>query len=221
MIFLTVASAFFVSIAVLINGQMAKNQARDSINQLESFVRGSLNDVNNGYYPELATQGVNCIVAGGVVTSYTIAGANNRGTSQTCVLIGKSITFRANSLEIGTWIAPKNIASVASKTPMKEIVELRDNKPYRWGMTKQIADETYYVLNTNFGADAAASASDFVSGAQSVSVYVEQPAGSNTLVPANNKTVCFSKAGTNAFASLVLAEDYALKVRTDYNGAGC
>ncbi|MEI6237228.1 MAG: hypothetical protein WCP03_01325 [Candidatus Saccharibacteria bacterium] len=228
MLFLAVSGVFFVSISLIIRGQLVKHQTRDAIEQLESVVRVALNDVNNGYYPEVGN-GFSCNESG-VVKPLPNNVPDNRGTSLNCLLIGKSITFKATELTVDTWIALKTIAKSDSLNGMNKINQLTMTMPYKWGIKKTPATAvTYYIFNTNFGADNleindiyvyGESTDAFVSGSQATTIYKASSAGLPALDQLTDGAVCFEK-DTNSNMSLIIAEFNSLTVKTDYLGKDC
>ena len=186
MMFLAVSGAIFVSVAIMISGQLDKYQSKDAVNQLESTVRGVLNDVTNGYYPITDTN-PSC---GGA--SY------QRGSSQTCMFAGKSITFEANDILIQAYGVKIDRINPINNINQLLPLNLNETKPYQWGITPiSPSSSVYYILNTNF-ATATNLAGNFLSGTQSVSLFY----GSNlALVDSSNNKVCF-KLNSHPFKSI-------------------
>jgi len=211
MIFLTVSSVLFISVAVLISGQLGKHQARDAVNQVESVVRGVFSDVGNGYFPEVG-QKVSCTIdINGVGTAQLngISGSN-RGTVTNCIIVGKKITFKPSNIEIETLAANSGILSVSS-TNIQPIIGLKETKGYKWGMTRSgTNDKTYYVLFSNYSSQTGASG-EFLSGYQNITTkdgafLAVSQANSNNLV-------CF-KNGSNT-SSITIA-DNTQKISSNY-----
>ncbi|MEM6998011.1 MAG: hypothetical protein AAF413_03825 [Patescibacteria group bacterium] len=90
MIFLTVASAMFVSAISIFTRYQRTTQFNQSVKQFESELRDVVNDVATGVYPEL--NGIRCRDSGGSIT-FEVSAAAATGQNNECVLIGKAIQF--------------------------------------------------------------------------------------------------------------------------------
>ena len=219
MIFLIISSAVFVSVAMLIGGQLDRYQSRDAIDNLESIVRGALNDVANGYYPMIASK-FNCSVdaSGMPIVSSVPAGAGgyDRGENKACVIVGKGLVFETKQLTIQTYVAGSDITTI-NLGKITTIKGLEEVKEYKWGVELPTKVE-YYILNTNFENVAKGeidSTSTLVSGAQAVKLYD----GGLNLVTDDTKRICFDNGRYKS--SLEFSTKGALVVTANYQDEGC
>lgn len=220
MMFLAVSGVIFVSVALMISGQLDKYQSKDAMNQLESSVRGVLNDVTNGYYPMIG-QEFNCSGPTGV-------SGENRGTNQNCVLAGKSIKFESQDILIETYVTskdtqkiPENINVIsASVSPdrLTPIDSLKETKSYQWGIMPKTNDK-YFILNTIYSYNT----SDFTasqSGSQNVELYYSSDDGGILQdVTTNTNKACFKNGGHNS--SLEFGIGGTLTVKTNFQDTSC
>ena len=203
---------------------MDKYQSRDAMNQIESQVRGTLNDVTNGYYP-LALSNIYCGT-----------GAFSRGANQSCVFAGKSIEFQANGILVKTWLAPSDIIPPITYTDLTYSGSSLDQIiPYNWGITpisnssnpsKNYLNKTYFILNTvyNYTYNTAEPTS-FTSGAQNVVFELLNDSGTSptlNLIESdsnNDKLVCFTNG--NEISSLEFLTVGSLGVQVNFNDSRC
>jgi hypothetical protein len=212
MIFLAVSGVIFVSVALLISGQLNNTQTKDSINNIESVVRGVLNDVSNGYYPEVGTN-FTCTTAFGSPPTVGNVGGTDRGTHMNCLLIGKKITFNKDNLLIDTAVASSASTTIDANL-FAHPIDLRETKDYKWGLQhKGALSQIFYVLNTSFGAGA------FVTGAQAVKIYDGNTSPITLLT--NPRDVCFTRDDGAKYLKLIIGKGGALTVDSDYTGNGC
>jgi hypothetical protein len=222
-IFLTISGVIFIAVALLIAGQLNRYQSRDAVIQAESTVRGVLNDVSNGYYPQIG-RAFTCH-SGTPKPTYTsiVAQDDKRGTNVGngtsdfgCLIAGKSITFRNNDMLIQTMVANGNIDEVPAYNQLTTINELDETKIYKWQMSHDPANNvTYYILNTNYKPSE--SSGQFISGSQAVQIYY-----SNSMQPVlstnNNNKICFENGGRKSSISF---DENALSVYSYYEDKGC
>jgi hypothetical protein len=225
MIFLAVSGFIFISVALMISGQLDRYQSRDAVNQVESVMRGVLNDVSNGYFPLVGKKVVSCVaVPGGrpTVNIEAVGTGENRGTQNAdvvtgnagCILAGKSIEFRNNYILIQTLVANGDLNNIPSTTELREIPELEETKELKWGMTHEAPDQKYYILYKNLTVTDYAG--KFVSGSQDVSIYVATPTIMVDVTnAANNNKICFNNGDHQS--SLKIA-DYSLTIEANYVG---
>lgn len=167
--------ALFLSTAALINGQTDRYQQKDAVFQLESTLRNILNDVSNGYYPDVG-KGVECSATGtdSIASARADSLTTTVGTNQDCVFAGKKITFEATGIKIESLAANAartTTPNVALSNDVAVIAGLTETKTYQWGVkpTTNTVNEEFYLLNANYGATMS-SGGTFKSGAQNVIV---------------------------------------------------
>lgn len=224
MIFLIVSSVIFVSVALLISGQVAKYQARDAVNQLESVVRNTLNDVGNGYFPVIS-QDFQCTRGAGnnpPVVSTIVSANENRGTNPGCIIIGKSIEFRTNDIRVKTWVANADTDTTPSSTgDIREITQLAQTIPYKWGLTKTpTTSSEYFILYAKYGESSVAGTGELISGSQDIQISARSGSRIDTAVTTanSNNKICFVNGGHNS--SLVIS-DNSLGVESNYEDGAC
>jgi type II secretory pathway pseudopilin PulG len=214
MIFLAVSGVIFVSVVLLLQGQLNRYQSRDAMNQLESNVRGVLNDVSNGYYPIMPN-------------NYTCTGAVNndlgRGSNTNCVFAGKSVTFSEDSVDIDTWVTPfgtnvlpSGIANEPEINKISKVDGLKETKNYQWAINP-VSNTTFYILNTIYSTE---NTDNFISGAQSVKLFKND---SLNIVPVtginDDNKVCFNNGGHKS--SLTFGVNGALTAFVTFKDEDC
>lgn len=225
MIFLVVSGVLFISVALLIAGQTAKYQAKDSINQVESIMRGTFNDVGNGYYP-LTGDKFDCTPNPGAQPIITVPGSRERGQNTGCIIAGKSIEFRSDDIKIETLVANADIDTVPTPSLFVPITQLDETKDYKWGLKYINNPVSYknkvYIFYTKFKEETGAS-EEYISGSQSISAFIYDTSLSPAeMVPiatvkTNNK-FCFIN-GSNK-SSLIIS-DYSLTIEAKYIDSSC
>lgn len=218
MMFLAVSGVIFVSVVLLLQGQLSRYQSRDAMNQLESTARGALNDVTNGYYP---------IMHNNYTCNDTVDTADRgRGSNTNCVLAGKSVTFNDNNVDIETWVTPFGTdsmpSSINANPEVKEINKiskidgLKETKNYQWAI-KPVSITTFYILNTIYSTD---NTDSFVSGAQSVKLFKSDGLSITPVTgDDNDNKVCFNNSSHKS--SLTFGVNGALTVFVTFKDEDC
>jgi type II secretory pathway pseudopilin PulG len=224
MIFLIVSSVIFVSVALLITGQVAKYQAKDAVNQLESVVRNTLNDVGNGYFPIIG-QDFNCTKGPSTnppIVTEVVSANENRGTNPECIIIGKSIEFRTSEIKVKTWVANADIDEVPSTLGDITLVgALEQTIPYKWGITKNpTTSQEYFIMYAKYSADVDNTEDKLISGSQNIQITSLSGNKIDEIVTqANfNHKICFDNGHLKS--SLVFA-DNSLNVESNYLDESC
>lgn len=211
LIFLAVSSILFISVVVLVSGQVERTRAQDGARQIELNVAGVFNDVATGYYP-LVNQRFSC--SGGSASSppTVVAGmaGENRGQDADCVIAGKKITFLESTMQIETLIASKNVVSPSGNMGIfANAAQLRETLQYPQGIKRfDSVTRSYYVLNRVLGSMDVSSG--FVSGAQDVVVYNN----SGVIVPSAGELLCMDNGRYKT--SIVVAPGGSPIVQTQY-----
>lgn len=217
LLFLAVSGAIFISVAILISGQLGKYQARDAVNQVESVMRGIMNDVGNGYFPQVG-QEYNCIAGNPAPDVDPLGPGENRGTNTGatgCMIAGKSIQFTDDGMLVQTLVVSGNRVTFPENTTNLAIVEgLDEVKNYKWGVKPKTPGQKYYVLYNNYKAGQNAESGTFVSGSQDIGVYdsslnaVSGPAGK----------VCLENG--DSYSSLNIANNSST-IQAEYKDESC
>jgi hypothetical protein len=95
LIFLAVSGAMFVAAMIFLGGQQARTEFHQAVHDFETNLESTANDVNNGYYSDLSTNGnpLTCKAPGGNIVITDPADVDTQGTNQDCTFIGKGIQF--------------------------------------------------------------------------------------------------------------------------------
>jgi hypothetical protein len=196
MIFLTVSGVMFLIAAVVINGRQSTAQFRQSMFDIQTQVKGVINDVSNGYYPSL--DNINCIGSASsqpVLTSSTQTQGSNKG----CIFLGKVMQFsvvNSDNMDLNVISLAGNqfanndentlSATLAQAKPIALELNTTDSRRLAWGtQVSHIYDRSSPAgsgCNTGAGLSTQPGAVGFIgdfgnlgttsgdSGAQSVSV---------------------------------------------------
>jgi type II secretory pathway pseudopilin PulG len=228
LMFLAVSGVIFVSAVALISGQLSNSQSKDAMNQLESTVRGTLNDVSNGYYPEFNTN----------YSCNGVANGSTRGTNQDCMFAGKSITFGPTQTSvcgnknavmlIDTYVVPQSTTVVTSASDLTLIcgLEVAENYP---GSIQPLSDyqgKEFYILNTNYSYS---NSSTFSSSGGSNSVVLEKSDGGRLTVlnggtgdsdSSYDNIVCFQDGNENSSLEFGIGGILTVSIK-NYKDQGC
>lgn len=112
LIFLAVSGLMFLSAILFISGKQANAEYQQGMNDLNSQINTTINDVANGYYP--SSQDFTCTVADEAAPpafTHLPAGTQETGTNAGCTFLGKVMQFGVN----GTNGVGYNIYSVAGR----------------------------------------------------------------------------------------------------------
>lgn len=124
LIVLAITGALFVSAATMISGRTAKTQFEQSINQMTGQIRQQINDVASGYYPN--NKNFTC-TANGADFSIT-AGANEQGTNEGCVFLGKALYFGVAGTDPEQYVSFP-VAALQRNAAGEEITSIAAAKP--------------------------------------------------------------------------------------------
>jgi len=109
MVFLAISGFMFIIAASFISGKQAKNEFRQGMNDINSKIKQTINDVSNGYYP---SNGDFACIADNLGSTPTFpTGAKETGTNKGCAFIGKVMQFSTGSVDSSTY----NIYSVIGR----------------------------------------------------------------------------------------------------------
>jgi hypothetical protein len=89
MIFLAISGFMFAASAVFISGKQSNAQFKQGMNDVNTELRGVIDNVANGFYP--SNSNFKCVASGGKPTITTVT--NTQGSNKGCVFIGKIIQF--------------------------------------------------------------------------------------------------------------------------------
>ncbi|HSX31883.1 MAG TPA: prepilin-type N-terminal cleavage/methylation domain-containing protein [Candidatus Saccharimonadales bacterium] len=106
MIVLIITGALFASAAILISGKQNATAFSQGIQQIQSQIQQTMNEVAIGYYPN--TGNFKC-AAGASGPAITSAGPNGQGANAGCIFVGKVMQFKVH----GTDPEEVNIFTVA------------------------------------------------------------------------------------------------------------
>ncbi len=96
MIFLVVTAALFVSALGVFNGAQARTQFIQSLREIDSTIKTTINETESGYYPN--TKDFSCSASNGnTLPALTTASVKGQGTNNGCVFLGKTIQFGTNN----------------------------------------------------------------------------------------------------------------------------
>jgi prepilin-type N-terminal cleavage/methylation domain-containing protein len=93
MIVLAVTGVLFTSAVVMVQGQTSKTQFSQSINDLDTQIRDTINDVGAGTFPDVG--GYSCSAGPSGLTFSTTS--SPQGTNTDCTFMGKVIQFGVHS----------------------------------------------------------------------------------------------------------------------------
>lgn len=85
LIVLAVSGAILLSAIILVNGRQNKTAFTAAINDVQSQITQTINDVTNGYYPNSN----NFVCSNGTIS----VGNNGQGTNQGCIFLGRAMQF--------------------------------------------------------------------------------------------------------------------------------
>lgn len=201
LIVLVVTSTMFVITVLLISGQIAKYQFRDSSYNSQQAIQDKLNDTQVGYFSTVPNASTYC-------TDGNIASEGNAR----CVYAGKKIEVTTTGNVITTPLLvsdtagfPSGIANVTQMTASAITEKLPTGVDYTKG-------STVYVLFTNYPN---VSTDSFIGGAQTTKVYTDS-AGTFT-VSNTGQTVCIANGSRKA--RLTLGKDGNPNVLIEYQPA--
>jgi Tfp pilus assembly protein PilE len=96
MIVLAVTGVFFIVAAVEVGGRQNETEFQQSINDIQSSLQKTINDVVTGDFQE--ANNITCSSVGGKVSVALSAGpTNTEGTNADCIFIGKVLQFTSNT----------------------------------------------------------------------------------------------------------------------------
>lgn len=128
LIFLAISGFMFVVAAVLVSGKQANAEFRQGINDINTQIRGIVNDVASGVYPALP-DGYRCANVGGVVAIQAIGagGTVEQGANNSCVDMGKVVQFMANGDGLSYYVY--TVAGLRQNTDGSTVTSFADAKP--------------------------------------------------------------------------------------------
>jgi type II secretory pathway pseudopilin PulG len=109
MIFLAISSLMFIMAAGFISGRQARSEFRQGMNDINSQVQQTINDVSNGFYPSNGDFACSADNSGSTPTFPN--GANVTGTNKGCTFIGKVMQFGVGSPDSTTY----NVYSIVGR----------------------------------------------------------------------------------------------------------
>lgn len=202
LIVLAVTSALFVSTSLLVSGQISRQQYKNGMNQTQTVIKSSINEVQTGYFPDISVlTTVNC---GGV--DYSISSS---GLSDNCILVGKRLTFDATDFKIDTLVDAKTATGPSAATSV--VSGIQQTVPYPNNMQLSTATPGPVTINVVY-----ATYPNTISG--NVGTFgVEQRASNWALINnGNTKKICFTDGArkgsvtfgvNNSFVPTVLVQD--------------
>ena len=95
MIFLAISGFMFIIAAGFVSGKQAKSEFRQGMNDINSQIQQTIEDVSNGFYPSNGDFG--CEAVGPGTPSFPASVANETGTNKGCTFIGKVVQFGVDS----------------------------------------------------------------------------------------------------------------------------
>jgi type II secretory pathway pseudopilin PulG len=91
LIFLAVSGGMFVAAMAFISGRQAKAEFNSSVREVQSAIQDIANDVSDGYYSNLTTDGQQLTCGSNVALGKN--SGNNQGKNKDCIFIGKAMQF--------------------------------------------------------------------------------------------------------------------------------
>ncbi len=220
MIVLGVSSMLMISGLLLINGQQAKTQGKQALDDIKQQMDTVINNIATGYYPSFDNILCNAPAAGPPSVGVGAAGSNSRGANTGCIFVGEAVQFRLNGVDSDynvyslagrqyrSGTTNEDVHSVADTMPVAHDA-LIDNKVLQYGMkpvrvkyndTTNIG--TFAIITDFAGLD---SNGNLASGSRAAQLYAVTGSAlgdsqaaiegviNNTanLVAANKVTICF------------------------------
>jgi hypothetical protein len=177
MIFLAVTTGLFIIANAAFSGQNERTQFSQAVRGTESQIQDWINDVNTGYYPDVA---FNCSKGGN--TQPTISsGSYGQGTRDGCIFVGKVVRFKdSRHISLDTLAGNREkatggeVESIEDTNP-KTVDDIRENfsTQYNFPIERVFLNDTSntrlgsFAVVTTFGKAAGA---DLVSGSSSSQV---------------------------------------------------
>lgn len=124
MIVLAVTGALFISAATAISGRTNKTQFQQSINDIVTALRQNINSTAIGYYPN--TGNFKCTNSSGAMA--VTGGANQQGTNNDCIFLGKAIQFGITGTDPQQYVTYP-IAALRVDTAGEEVHDIATAKP--------------------------------------------------------------------------------------------
>lgn len=90
MIFVAISGLMFVMAAAFVSGKQATAQFRQGINDINTQIQQTINDVSNGFYPSNSDFSCSAATNGGISPSAIPA---QQGTNGGCIFLGKVVQF--------------------------------------------------------------------------------------------------------------------------------
>lgn len=233
MIFLAISGMMFVMAANFINGKQSRAQFKQGIEDINSQLQRSIDEVSNGYYQ--STENVSCSLSPTNQPQLAAASPAQKGTNKNCVFLGKLVEFKAqnpSSVADPTLYKTSTIVGLQYKAPaftdnpanysesspiVGSIAELSETSDLKWGLE---VVKVSTPSSSNIGAIAILN--DFArgtkgNGSQSVAVIpVTSTLGSpvtsldgavmdSDLATPQPITICF-RGTTGQYATVVIGE---------------
>lgn len=130
LIVLGVTGVLFFSVMSSISGKQGRTEFTQSIREIEARVRDTLNDVNNGFYPNV--DHLACDVSDGTsapTLSYNSSLVDTTGKNGNCIAAGKVVQYGTDSDVSATRIyslaGRKSVTTGASTSDVGSIAELK------------------------------------------------------------------------------------------------
>lgn len=202
LIVLAVSGMMFLIAANFINGKQAKTSFMEGTNDMVSVLQNMINDVSDGHYSDIPL-GCNGTAAG---ISFPAAGGPSQGSNQSCVFLGKLISFYGPSQTETTKYQIFLIAAsrlISGALPQSGVSAIPSNPndvttdgtiPQNLYVSKMLVNgTTAYNIGIAQGLGTADVNGDYVSGTQSTGLIY-----SNNLL---NPTTNYKAPGTEGIVS--------------------
>lgn len=165
MTFLAITGLLFISAATAVGGQQRNVQYSQSVRDFESQIQDVINDVSNGYFPDISRGTCSINVSGQPIFTDS---TDDKGTSTECVFVGKSLFFnvagQTEDIGVGTLVGANTDIGVQASLKLSELkpslafdtnnVDLTEYKALRYGLkvTKiaQVSDPNITFDTINF-----------------------------------------------------------------------
>lgn len=124
MMFLAITGVLLTSALLVFSGRQARTQFSQSVRETESKLRTSINEVASGYYPN--SSDFSCSAPAGGGPALSSGTANEQGTNEGCIFLGKVLHFKEGSeVKLYTVVGLQK----TSGSDSTEVTTLQEAKP--------------------------------------------------------------------------------------------
>jgi type II secretory pathway pseudopilin PulG len=203
LIVLAVTGVMFTTTVILVRGQIARYQFRESVLNSQQAIQDALNDVQTGYF--------------GVVNNASLPGCTDGGSTEpgnsNCVYAGKRIQVTTSGNLVATPLVISDSAGSPINAPITNLTLSPNSTTAKLptGVDYTRAAEVY-VLYNNYEST---TGTEFFGGAQAVSTYVNDGGTVRISSSSNEQYVCVKNGSRTA--KLVLGQQGSSTVVLTYS----